>query len=83
MPYKLAIFDFDGTLADSFAWFSRVVNDAAEVFTFRKITSAEIDMLRGKGARENAARQAASTCVKKPLAKPQRRGENQAYRRPP
>ena len=55
MPYKLAIFDFDGTLADSFAWFSRVVNDAAEVFTFRKITSAEIDMLRGKGAREIVA----------------------------
>lgn len=29
MRYRLAIFDFDGTLADSFPWFATVVNDVA------------------------------------------------------
>ena len=31
MPkYKLAIFDLDGTLSDSFPWFLRVVNSIAD-----------------------------------------------------
>jgi phosphoglycolate phosphatase len=55
MPYKLAIFDFDGTLADSFAWFMRVVNDAAAVFAFKTIAPDETDLLRGKSAREMVA----------------------------
>jgi phosphoglycolate phosphatase-like HAD superfamily hydrolase len=38
MPrYKLAIFDFDGTLADSFPWFIGAVNDAAARFGFRGV----------------------------------------------
>ncbi|MCX7309675.1 MAG: HAD hydrolase-like protein, partial [Afipia sp.] len=52
MNYRLALFDFDGTLADSFTWFSRVVNDAADKFGFRRIAPQDFDMLRGKGARE-------------------------------
>lgn len=52
MRYSLAIFDFDGTLADSFSWFSRVVNDAADKFGFRRIAPGETEILRGKGARE-------------------------------
>jgi phosphoglycolate phosphatase len=57
MPYRLAIFDFDGTLADSFPWFTRVVNDAADKFRFRRIEAHEIDGLRGKSAREMMQRQ--------------------------
>ncbi|ARQ01500.1 HAD hydrolase-like protein [Pseudorhodoplanes sinuspersici] len=53
MPkYKLAIFDLDGTLADSFPWFLRVVNDVAREFDFKPIDAGEIDALRRKGSRE-------------------------------
>jgi phosphoglycolate phosphatase len=52
MPYRLAIFDFDGTLADSFPWFTRVVNDTADKFRFRRVAPEEIDGLRGKSSRE-------------------------------
>jgi phosphoglycolate phosphatase len=52
MPYKLAIFDFDGTLADSFPWFATVINDTADKFRFRRIAPHEIDDLRGKSSRE-------------------------------
>jgi phosphoglycolate phosphatase len=48
MPrYELAIFDFDGTLADSFAWFVGAVNDAAAEFGFRGVAEHEVDTLRG------------------------------------
>lgn len=50
--YKLAIFDLDGTLADSFPWFLRVVNDIAREFDFRQIEPGEADALRRKGSRE-------------------------------
>ena len=30
-PYRLVIFDFDGTLADSFPWFRSVYNDMADM----------------------------------------------------
>jgi len=36
MP-KLVIFDLDGTLADSFDWFCRHVNDAADLYGFRRV----------------------------------------------
>lgn len=52
MAYKLAIFDFDGTLADSFPWFTRVINDTADKFRFRRVEAHEIDGLRGKSSRE-------------------------------
>ena len=55
MPYKLALFDFDGTLADSFPWFTTVVNDAADKYGFRRIARHEFDTLRGKSAREMIA----------------------------
>jgi phosphoglycolate phosphatase len=37
MKYRLAIFDFDGTLADSFPFFLRVFNQLAEQHKFRPI----------------------------------------------
>jgi phosphoglycolate phosphatase len=45
--YRLAIFDFDGTLADSLPWFLVAVNDAADRFGFRRIPEADMDTVRG------------------------------------
>jgi phosphoglycolate phosphatase len=53
MPrYRLAVFDFDGTLADSFPWFLDVVNQVADRFRFRRIEDAEVETLRGWHARQ-------------------------------
>ena len=52
MPYSLAILDLDGTLADSFPWFLRHVNDVADRFGFRRIEEDEIEPLRRAGSRE-------------------------------
>ena len=57
MPYSLVIFDLDGTLADSFPWFLRNVNDVADRFGFRRIADDEIEPLRRAGAREILKRQ--------------------------
>ena len=37
MKYRLAIFDFDGTLADSFPFFVQVINQLAEQHGFKKV----------------------------------------------
>ena len=37
MKYRLAIFDFDGTLADSFPFFVRVINQLAVQHGFKKV----------------------------------------------
>jgi len=52
MPYRLVLFDFDGTLADSFPWFARVINDTADKFRFRRVEAHEVDDLRGRSSRE-------------------------------
>ncbi len=52
MKYKLAIFDFDGTLADSFPFFLGTVNTLAVKYKFRKIDESETETLRGHGARK-------------------------------
>jgi len=52
LPYKLAIFDLDGTLADSFPWFARVLNGVADEFGFRRVREDEVDALRRAGPRE-------------------------------
>jgi phosphoglycolate phosphatase len=46
--YDLAIFDFDGTLADSAAWFRSVINQVALRYGFRQVTDKELDALRGQ-----------------------------------
>ncbi len=56
MKYRLAIFDLDGTLADSFPWFLRHFNDIADRFGFRRIAEHEIEPMRHAGAREILAR---------------------------
>ena len=47
MSYQLVIFDFDGTLADSFPFFLSIVNQLAERHAFRRVDAAEIPLLRG------------------------------------
>ena len=46
--YDLAIFDFDGTLADSAAWFRSRINQVAQRYGFRQVTDAELERLRGQ-----------------------------------
>jgi phosphoglycolate phosphatase len=50
--YRLAIFDLDGTLSDSFPWFLRVLNDVADRHGFRRVADSEIGALRGLSTRE-------------------------------
>ena len=50
-PYDLAIFDFDGTLADSWRMMARAISEAADVFGYRRLTAAEAQQLRGQDNR--------------------------------
>jgi phosphoglycolate phosphatase len=50
--YRLVIFDFDGTLADSFPWFASVLNDVADRYRFRRVEEHEVAHLRTLGARQ-------------------------------
>lgn len=52
MNYKLVIFDFDGTLADSFPYFLRTVNTLAAIYRFPPIHPQDVDQLRGLDARQ-------------------------------
>ena len=53
---RLAIFDFDGTLADTFPWFVRVVDSVAEEFGLVRVGAAESQLLRSLHARDILAR---------------------------
>lgn len=46
LNYDLALFDFDGTLADSLGWIRRATHRLADEFGFRKMTDAEMDRFR-------------------------------------
>jgi phosphoglycolate phosphatase len=52
MPYKLAIFDFDGTLANSFPWALNVIDQVADQYHLKRIDKNEIETLRKQGARK-------------------------------
>jgi phosphoglycolate phosphatase len=56
MPYRLAIFDFDGTLADSFPFFSSVFSTLADRHGFRRVEPHEVSALRRCDAREIMAK---------------------------
>lgn len=47
MNYQLALFDFDGTLADSFPWFCDIVNQLADKYRFNRVAPEERESLRG------------------------------------
>jgi phosphoglycolate phosphatase len=44
--YKLIIFDFDGTLVDSYPWFQNSFNLAAKKFRFKEVQEYELETLR-------------------------------------
>jgi phosphoglycolate phosphatase len=52
MRYRLAIFDFDGTLADSFPWVMSAMDEVADRFKFRRVREGELEELRHCDARE-------------------------------
>ena len=52
MKYKLAIFDFDGTLADSLPWAASVVNEFADQYGFQRIDPSDHELLRNFEAKQ-------------------------------
>jgi phosphoglycolate phosphatase len=52
MRYSFVIFDLDGTLADSFPWFQRNLNDVADRFGFRRVAADDVEALRHAGTRD-------------------------------
>ncbi len=44
--FKLVIFDFDGTLVDSYPWFQNSFNLAARKFRFKEVEAHELETLR-------------------------------------
>lgn len=51
-PYKLVIFDFDGTLSDSGDWFLSILDDLADRFRFRRVDAQEVETLRRRPTRD-------------------------------
>lgn len=52
MRYPLVIFDFDGTLADSFPWVLKTMDEVSDRFKFRRVRDGELEELRYCDARE-------------------------------
>jgi phosphoglycolate phosphatase len=52
MKYKLIIFDFDGTLADTFPWFLTIADMVAEKFNLKPLDQNNLDKLRLLDARQ-------------------------------
>lgn len=52
LKYRLAIFDFDGTLADSFPFFQSVYNGLADQHGLKRIEGDQVAHLCGMGTRE-------------------------------
>ena len=52
MKYKLVIFDFDGTLADTFPFALNIMDQVVEKFGLKKIDRTEIEALRHLDARK-------------------------------
>jgi len=50
MKYKLVIFDFDGTLANSFPWFLQMMNSVAIKYNFKQIPAEDVESLRNLSA---------------------------------
>ena len=54
--YRLVIFDFDGTLADSLPWFRASFDDMVARFNLSPVPAEEMEGLRGMSASEIMAR---------------------------
>ena len=46
MRYRLAVFDFDGTIADTMPWFASVANEVSDRYGIRRVDERELDMFR-------------------------------------
>jgi len=51
VKYPLIIFDFDGTLADTFHWFVKNIRAVADKYGFKNITDEEVEDLRNFDAK--------------------------------
>lgn len=49
--YRLAMFDFDGTLADSFGWFAATLREITPRYRLTQLDDAQLQALRGLEAR--------------------------------
>jgi phosphoglycolate phosphatase len=52
VKYKLAMFDFDGTLADTFPWFLSAVTRLVDKHGFNRIGAGDLETLRGYSAHQ-------------------------------
>src|SRR5688572_33411239 len=52
MRFRLVIFDYDGTLADSGKWFADNLNRFAKRHGFRQVAPEEIETLRSMSVRD-------------------------------
>lgn len=52
MAYKLLIFDFDGTLANSFPWVVAILDELAERFNAIPVDHSKLDELKNYGPRK-------------------------------
>jgi phosphoglycolate phosphatase len=52
MKYKLAIFDFDGTMADTFAFLLSVIDHLADKYHVDRLDPEDIERMRGLHAKE-------------------------------
>ena len=50
MKYDLVIFDFDGTLANTFDWFIGALNSLSDKYRYSKIDDQEIEIIRSSNA---------------------------------
>jgi len=52
MSYSLAIFDFDGTLADSMGWFVASLDQTCDHFGLKRVDTTDIERLRDMSSRD-------------------------------
>ena len=47
MKYSFVIFDFDGTIADSFPWLLNVLDEVADQYQMKHLDRADLELVRG------------------------------------
>jgi phosphoglycolate phosphatase len=52
VKYKLAIFDFDGTLADTVPWLASVMDQVADRYNFNRLDGQDLEVLRDYDSRQ-------------------------------